>query len=255
MNTAAQTGEEKKAHLHATDGLAAAQFVARLCNGARFNGSDDPMLVDRQIIGDATDTAILRFAEALPNARELVDPGHAVDFEIPFNSRNKWMLTVVHAKSAPEERTMLVKGAPDRLFSACTSAISSNGTLVPFNAAHFLAVQDRWAGEGLRVLALCRHSLSGIKIDFDAKNTLEEQIVQDGFEDLTLVGLIGLRDPPRPDVKGAVEVIRTAHVKVFMVTGDYMATAIGIARKVSDMIVGCLSLSLTLRRPGRHHYE
>ncbi|KZV91494.1 calcium ATPase [Exidia glandulosa HHB12029] len=212
-------------------GLSDVQMVARLCNGARFNGSDDTELADRQIIGDATDTAILRFAEGLPDARELV-AGHAINFEIPFNSRNKWMLSVIHPLTKPTDRLMLVKGAPDRLFEACTTALSSTGKIVPFNLAYFKGVQDRWAGEGLRVLALCRRSLVGVKMDFASTNTLEEQLIHHGFEDLTLVGLVGLRDPPRPDVKGAVDVMRKAHVKVFMVTGDYMATAIGIARKV-----------------------
>ncbi|KZV97302.1 calcium ATPase [Exidia glandulosa HHB12029] len=233
VSVAAQADDDEKKSTDATNGLAAVQVVARLCNGAKFHGPADADVptAQRQIVGDATDTAILRFAEGLPAARELA-AAYVTDFEIPFNSRNKWMVSIVHARGNTDEHLLLVKGAPDRLFDACTSAITATGDVVAFNDGHFRAVQDRWAADGLRVLALCRRSLSGVKIDFKSVNTLEEQILDEGFDDLTLVGLVGLRDPPRPDVKGAVEVMRRAHVKIFMVTGDYMATAIGIAKKV-----------------------
>ncbi|EJD43828.1 calcium ATPase [Auricularia subglabra TFB-10046 SS5] len=225
--------DAEKSPVQASGGVSAVQAVARLCNGAKFNGSDDVPLAERTIIGDATDSAILRFAESLPGVRELVN-GHTTLFEIPFNSKNKWMLSVVRADRQTAEPMMFVKGAPDRLFGACTEAVAADGSVVTFDIAHFQAVQDKWASEGQRVLALCRRSLSGVKLNLTAGNLgmLEEDIMEHGFEDLTLVALLGLRDPPRPDVKGAVQVIRNAHVKVFMVTGDYMATAIGIARQV-----------------------
>ena len=59
-----------------------------------------------------------------------------------------------------------------------------------------------------------------------------EDILYEEISDLTLVGLIGIRDPPRPDVKDSLAIIRNAGVRTFMVTGDYMLTAVAIAKQV-----------------------
>ncbi|EJD43838.1 calcium ATPase [Auricularia subglabra TFB-10046 SS5] len=221
-------GEEKTL---AVGGLSAALMVSRLCNGAKFTGPDTTPIADRAINGDATDAAILRFAETSPHDDDLV-ARHKLVFEIPFNSKNKWMLSIVDLDGDPAQPMLLVKGAPDRLFDCCTSAIAANGDVVAFDAAHYRSIQDKWASEGQRILALCRRSLSGSKVNLADAALLEEEFMEEGFEDLTLVALLGLRDPPRADVRGAVETMRKAHVRVFMVTGDYMATAIGISRKV-----------------------
>ena len=65
------------------------------------------------------------------------------------------------------------------------------------------------------------------------------------LEDLTLVGLISIRDPPRADVKEAVRIIRAAGVRVFMVTGDFMITAVAIAKQVQYYLLSVTSFSLT----------
>lgn len=57
------------------------------------------------------------------------------------------------------------------------------------------------------------------------------------MQDLTLVGLVGIRDPPRPDVPGSIDVIRRAGVRVFMVTGDFRLTAVAIARQVGRHVL------------------
>ncbi|EMD32829.1 hypothetical protein CERSUDRAFT_108626 [Gelatoporia subvermispora B] len=220
-------------------------MVSRLCNGARFEHSDevDVPIEERQIKGDATDTAILRFAESVPvtDCKTLVN-AHQQLFEIPFNSRNKWMLTVVREHSAPDEAAqevwMLVKGAPDVLFPACSHALDANGQPHVLDNAmrnQLNALQAEWSGQGQRVLVLCRRSLSSepLKIDFERGNPNDiEEAMYTEMQNLTLVGLIGIRDPPRPDVKDAVSIIRRAGVRVFMVTGDFKLTALAIARQV-----------------------
>jgi sodium/potassium-transporting ATPase subunit alpha len=129
--------------------------------------------------------------------------------------------------------SMLVKGAPDILFASCSRVMKSDGTVVPFDdsARQDLAVlQSEWSNEGQRVLALCRKTLGVFKSELPP-NDLEE-IMYNEMRDLTLVGLVGIRDPPRPDVPSAIEVIRRAGVRVFMVTGDFKLTAVAIARQV-----------------------
>jgi sodium/potassium-transporting ATPase subunit alpha len=128
---------------------------------------------------------------------------------------------------------MLIKGAPDVLFSSSTSILDSDGKPVPFNAAHqnrLTQLQHQWSSEGQRVIAVCKRSLDGIKLPKD-ESELEEKLYSE-LEELTLVGLISIRDPPRADVKEAVKVIRAAGVRIFMVTGDFMITAVAIAKQV-----------------------
>lgn len=218
--------------------------VARLCNGAKFTADDASLPVDeRAVKGDATDTAILRFAESVAFPSINVDSAsliasHEQLLEIPFNSRNKWMMTVIRERSATKgsDPLMLVKGAPDVLFPSCTSVMNSNGTVVritPGIQAQISALQSEWSSEGQRVLALCQRTLNAVKLDPStmSSNEAEEMMYQE-LQDLTLVGLVGIRDPPRYDVADALVIIRRAGVKVFMVTGDFKLTAVAIAKQV-----------------------
>lgn len=181
------------------------------------------------IKGDATDTAILRFTESFTQSNSGFDAASLVAshdklFEIPFNSKNKWMLTVVrdrvnlgnnnNEKHEGGDPLMLVKGAPDVLFPACSQALSANGAAVPFDdrvLRQISALQSEWSSQGQRVLALCRKSLDGIKVDVDQSSAGEvEEMMYAEMNSLTLVGLVGIRDPPRDDVRGAIEIIRRA---------------------------------------------
>jgi sodium/potassium-transporting ATPase subunit alpha len=213
-------------------GVASLVKVGRLCNGAEFldqeDGADSP---DQRLVkGDATDSAILRFTE-LFNARF----NHETIYTIPFNSKNKWMLTIVRPRGAPgAPPDMLVKGAPDILFTKCVAAMNSDGTEVPLEAPvreKLFQFQSDWASEGQRVLALCKRSLAGIHLDLENQETAEDGVYRE-LRGLTLVGLIGIRDPPRPTVKDTVRIIRQAGVRVFMVTGDFKMTAVAIAKQV-----------------------
>jgi sodium/potassium-transporting ATPase subunit alpha len=222
-------------------------LISRLCNGAKFEGNTIASVPQRVINGDPTDTAVLRFAEeslhkclSLDDTADmlaLLSDDYKKIFEIPFNSRNKWMMSVVqdHTKLDSTRAWMLIKGAPDVLFPSATSIVNSNGKSVPFNSAHqnrLSQLQHKWSSEGQRVIAVCKRSLDILKLPKD-ENELEEMLY-DELEDaeLTLVGLISIRDPPRADVKDVVEIIRAAGVRIFMITGDFMITAVAIAKQV-----------------------
>lgn len=200
----------------ACPGMDSVQLVSRLCNGARFSESSptDGSGENHTIIGDPTDSAILRFAQNVSDTAALVD-NHKTLLTIPFNSRVKRMVSVVKPHNGGA--ILLVKGAPDQLFDYCTSAIDTEGNEVAFDHAYWSGVQHAWAREGQRVLALCRRTLTGLKLHVDNPEMFEQQVEATCIEDLQLVALLGLRDPPRPDVKAAVTTIRGAHVKIFMV--------------------------------------
>jgi sodium/potassium-transporting ATPase subunit alpha len=226
-------------------------MIARLCNGAKLDeGTRGLPFADQIIKGDPTDTALLRFAEPFSHPEIGIDTPHLLAswhkvFEIPFNSKNKWMLTVVRERkivqreidTADPECWMLVKGAPDVLFPSCSDIMKPDGTVIRLDEATLARVstlQAEWSNSGLRVLALCRRSLASVKMNPDTMSAaVMEEMVHSEFQDLTLVGLVGIRDPPRADVPDAIKVIRRAGVRVFMVTGDFRLTAVAIAKQVS----------------------
>lgn len=132
---------------------------------------------------------------------------------------------------------MLVKGAPDVLYPKCTTVLRADGTPLPIDSAIRIQLdllQADWSSEGQRVLALCRKTLPAFKVDTltMSANDLEDLMYSE-LQDLTLVGLVGIRDPPRYDVKDAISVIRRAGVRVFMITGDFRLTALAISRQVT----------------------
>lgn len=203
--------------------------------------------MERIVKGDATDTAVLRFAESLNfagfNSADLL-AAHTKVFEIPFNSTNKWMMTVVKEKntSPPGESAsesdplMLIKGAPDVLFPSCSNVLRSDGTLSPLSVGlrrDLIALQESWSGQGQRVLALCMKPLNAVKFSSQASADDMEELMYLEVQDLTLVGLVGISDPPRPNVQEAIVKIRRAGVRTFMVTGDFKLTAVAIARQVN----------------------
>ncbi|KAG2077837.1 calcium ATPase [Suillus decipiens] len=216
--------------------------IARLCNGARFDATTNHLSVqDRTTKGDPTDTALLRFSEALSIPELGVDAitlqqDYQKKFEIPFNSSNKWMLSVVSKVNTAEKNTestwILVKGAPDVLFPSCSSVLQSDGTVVKLTSRArqtFVTLQEDWSSRGQRVLMLCRKPIEEIKTGLPP-NDMEDLVYME-MCNLTLVGLIGIYDPPRPDVLPSISIIRQAGVRVFMVTGDFKLTALAIARQ------------------------
>ncbi|KAJ1548752.1 hypothetical protein HK405_015719 [Cladochytrium tenue] len=215
-------------------------LAGRLCNAARFEpGSERLGPLDRPVKGDPTDTAILRFVEDLGGA---AGDEAAVTFErlfeIPFNSKNKWMATVVKPTlSSDAHPRLLIKGAPDFLLSRCSFALNAAGSSVPLDDSLTKSVastQERWAAMGKRVIAVCTRDVAAYKnFSWSASDAGQlDHIVQSEIKGLTLVALIGIRDPPRPEVPDTIRAIRKAGVRVFMVTGDFISTASAIARQV-----------------------
>ena len=239
---------ERSISLRTSSPLCQLALTSRLCNGAKFEGSTNAPVRQRTVNGDPTDAAVLRFAEvSLHKCLSLDDSADVLPllsddykkiFEIPFNSRNKWMMSVFQDYTFKSEEStgqpwMLVKGAPEVLFPSSTSILDSNGKPVPLNAGHrsrLSQLQHKWCSEGQRVIAVCKRSLDTLKLPKD-KIELEEMLCNE-LDELTVVGLISIWDPPRAEVKDAVRIIRGAGVRIFMVTGDFMVTAVAIARQV-----------------------
>jgi calcium-translocating P-type ATPase len=163
-----------------------------------------------KLLGDPTEVALVQMARrALPG--ETLFP--RVD-EVPFDSDRK-RLSTLHRTDAG--LVLFTKGALAALLPLCGAC---GQPLPPEVAALWREAEDAMATDGLRVLALASR-----RVPEPYDHTRLE-------EGLTLVGLVGLEDPPRPEVPGAIARCRAAGVKVIMVTGDHPATAEAIARQI-----------------------
>ncbi|MEN6312236.1 MAG: cation-translocating P-type ATPase, partial [Acidobacteriota bacterium] len=142
--------------------------------------------------------------------------------EIPFDSDRKKM-TIVRRRGL--EFTAFTKGAPDILLGDC-SRILENGrgrALTPDDAARILRANDELSGRALRVLAVAAKRLD------KEPHSYEAEVIE---RDLTFCGLIAMIDPPRPEVKDAIDKCRSSGIRTVMITGDHKNTAVAIAREL-----------------------
>ncbi|ORZ35711.1 hypothetical protein BCR44DRAFT_50870 [Catenaria anguillulae PL171] len=237
--------------------LAVIASAAHICNGARFHSDDLALPIDkRRVEGDATDIAMLRFGHAsVADANAQLNSIKRV-MHVPFNSKTKRMVTVIAAKNPSaavpsvvsllagntyaggDDQVLLVKGAPDLLLPYASAYVdpAANGADVPLdNAAldRIRQLQESLAARGQRVLLIARRVLSGFdKVSGDmADNELLVDELVTGGSSLTVLGLVGIVDPPRPETKDVITTLRKAGVRTFMVTGDHSSTASAIARE------------------------
>jgi len=182
-----------------------------LCN-------DAALLLDEagewRVAGDPMEGALLALA-----ARAGVDAGAVRLDAIPFDPRHRWMATL---HEAPEDggRHLAVKGAPEALVALCDHEEATAGSR-PIHPPSWEAAAQDLAEQGYRVLALAERALP-------ADATLEEG----RLPRLTLLGLVGLVDPPRAEAVAAVAECRAAGIRVKMITGDHPGTARAIAAQL-----------------------
>ncbi|GAN08898.1 Na/K ATPase alpha 1 subunit [Mucor ambiguus] len=225
-------------------------LASYLCNNAAFDSTTmDQPIQERLVNGDATDSAILRFAAELGDAEKELSQ-FSRTFEIPFNSKNKWMLTMYQAddnttamesiyghgddNATNNQSLIFVKGAPDIILPKCTTVLSAKtNTVVPLTGETLNilnALQEKWANNGQRVLVLCRRFYT--PTSSLNSNALQDEIVNHAVQDLTVIGLVGIMDPPRAEIKQTVADCRRSGSRFFMITGDFNLTAAAIAREI-----------------------
>mmetsp|Transcript_13029 Transcript_13029/g.21358 ORF Transcript_13029/g.21358 Transcript_13029/m.21358 type:complete len:1194 (+) Transcript_13029:80-3661(+) len=208
--------------------------IAANCNRADYDrqleGNMDKAISDRAILGDASESALLRLCDAVEPIHLQRERATKV-FEIPFNSTNKWQLSI-HKMEKDNRLILMMKGAPERIFDRCNS-VMIDGEAVPIDEAEKAAFESSYealGSMGERVLGFAQLELS----PDEYPETFEFQAEHLNFptEGLTFVGLISLIDPPRESVPGAMQKCKTAGVRVIMVTGDHPITAAAIAKSI-----------------------
>lgn len=196
--------------LDANPGLQTYMEVMTLCN-------DASLVVDKQhrtFFGDPTETALLKFVDSQQRVDELRSKFHVIN-EKPFSSEDKYMAKVF--KTQGNTLYGCVKGAPEVILEQC-DLIHQGGHAVPLTAdtkRRLKRQSHAYERDGLRVLAL-------------AYFTDNEDVTLDG---LVFVGLVGLMDPPRPEVFAAVKACQSAGIKVVVISGDTAETVKAIARQ------------------------
>ncbi|KAA0710048.1 Sodium/potassium-transporting ATPase subunit alpha-3 [Triplophysa tibetana] len=214
--------------------------VAALCNRAVFKAGQDVLPIQkRDVAGDASESALLKCIELSCGSVKAMREKFKKVAEIPFNSTNKYQLSVHEMDDSSENHYLLVmKGAPERILDRC-STILQQGKEQPMDEELKEAFQNAYlelGGLGERVLGFCHLLLpndkypKGFAFDTDDVNFMTDN--------LCFVGLMSMIDPPRAAVPDAVGKCRSAGIKVIMVTGDHPITAKAIAKGVGIISEG-----------------
>ncbi|KAE8353888.1 hypothetical protein BDV28DRAFT_147659 [Aspergillus coremiiformis] len=206
-----------------------------LCNDALFDPATIALPVnDRGVTGNATDAAVLRFAETvMPDGRNQLSLFERIH-QIPFNSKNKWMLTIHRDPANTDGYLAFVKGAPDVLLPKCTSYLSGvNNTVKTLDESAkklFSNFQAELSRRAERVIVLCQRRFTPRTAV--GSNDFNDEVLTECVRGLTVVGIFGIIDPPRLETAETVAACRNAGVRFFMVTGDFGLTAAAIARDI-----------------------
>jgi Ca2+-transporting ATPase len=220
-----------------------ALWLAVLNNDAfiESTGTSDSMRTFR-IVGDPTEGALLVAAAkagALPV--DVID-SYPRENEVPFDSERKRMITIHDVrKPAPEDPSpfydekardwdvIAVKGAPDVVLELCTRVQAMDDTPQPLTAEARQAILDAnnaMTRDALRVLGLA------YRLDRDVPDDPEKIDAAELEKDLVFVGLIGMIDPPRPEVRAELDKARRAGIRTVMITGDFPNTARAVAEAI-----------------------
>jgi cation-transporting P-type ATPase F len=196
--------------------LREALIAGTLCNDASLSHEHGQW----KITGDPTEAALIVAAHKGKLDERTLGTVFPRGDVLPFDATQQFMAT---AHEGDGQGVIYVKGAIERLLPLCTDRLSSNGQPVPIDRAAIEKVAHAYAEQGMRVLLLARRNLN-----FGQNFRLTAECV----EKLTLVGLVGMIDPPR---KAAITAIRNCHsagIRVKMITGDHAVTALAIARQI-----------------------
>ena len=211
-----------------SDTLATAARGLALCADAvvHHGGETD------ELVGDPTEGALVVLSEKLGINVTQVRSEYPRIAEVPFDSATKYMATV-HRFPIPGGGSLVrvyVKGAPDVVMARCNQVLWMHDTAdMATQRAALDAHYDAMAAEGLRVLALAVRQLPDAEWEEFVSGGGK---VTDLMSDLTLVSLVGIVDPPRPEARVAIAEALSAGIAVKMITGDHAVTAASIGKQL-----------------------
>jgi len=214
-------------------------IAGALCNDARLIQEEETW----NITGDPTEGALVVAAAKAGIWKTALEEKHGRAGEVPFSSERKMMTTLnnfegrLHAYS---------KGAPEVILTHCTKVFlkGNEEELTPELRQEILNTVHEMANETLRVMG------------FAYRWATESVLPEDAEQKMVFVGLMGMRDPPREEVKIAIDTCSTAGIRTIMITGDHKMTALAIARELGIFREGDLVLSgIELDAMGNREFE
>jgi len=199
--------------------------AAVLCNDAHLVHAETDH-EHWEVSGDPTEGALVVAAEKAGLNKEILDHDYPRIDEIPFSSKHKYMATF--HRLSDQQVDVYVKGAPETVLDMCSQWLGDDGPapLTRDRSEQILQVNTRMAGDALRVLGLAYRSLTPQEVESVKAD------IQASRGTLTWIGLVGMIDPPRPEVPAAVAQCQRAGIRVIMATGDHQLTGEAIARQV-----------------------
>jgi Ca2+-transporting ATPase len=202
-------------------------------------GSDQPARVGWQVKGDPTEGALVVAAAKAGLHKTDLDAQFPRVNEIPFTSEAKRMTTL---HTTPEGVVAYAKGAPEVILDACTRQVTPSGE-TPLDLAGretILTTARHLAGEALRVLAVAYRP---------------DATLANAESGMTFLGLVGMIDPPRPEVKPAIQTCEQAGIKPVMITGDHPLTAQAIAGELGLLKTGRVVTGAELEATAEPEFE
>lgn len=188
-----------------------------LCSDAEFDKNEGTA------IGEPTECALVNYAEVLGLSKNDQKKIYVRIGEVPFDSMRK-MMSTIH-KTPDGKLIQFTKGAPDEVLKVCTHALMG-GKIVPINdeiRAEILGANKSMADKALRVLAAAHKNLDSVPKAYEP-DTIENE--------LCFIGMVGMIDPVRPEVKPAIDECLLAGIRPIMITGDHKDTAVAIATQL-----------------------
>ena len=206
--------------------------IGILCNNAKLILNEN----NYEIVGDPTEGSLIVLAKKAGLNEEEIKQNFLLLKEIPFDSDRK-LMSVVFNNKKQKRIEVYVKGAPDMLLRKCTHLIK-NGKIKRITKKDKQEILDKnnlFAENTLRVLGLAYRKLPKKKTDYYTKERVEKNLV--------FVGLVGMIDPPRDEVREAVQKCKEAGIKVMIITGDHAITTKAVARQIGLYEEGDLILT------------
>jgi P-type Ca2+ transporter type 2C len=218
----------------ATPDLRLALHIGALCNDARLVWHQHENAPPNwEIRGDPTEGALVVAAAKAGHHKESLEAKlHRID-ELPFNSKTKFMATFHQGREG--QVWVFLKGAPETVLEHCPQIVENSAPrpLRDADRTFILEENHRMASEALRVLGLAYQIIQPEEVE-----AFKEALEYGHPAHLIFVGLVGMMDPPRPEVPEAVARCKRAGIRVMMATGDHKITGAAIARQVGILEEG-----------------